>query len=40
MECKIDTAEGVQCRARVADGVQFGSRGYQIEDRDLVGLVL
>ena len=33
-------AAGAQCRANIADGVQFVSQSYQIEDRDLVGLVL
>ena len=40
MECKTGVAEGVQCRTSAADGVQFVSGSYQIEDRDLVGLVL
>ena len=40
LECKTSFAEGVQCTAGFADGVQFVSRGYQIEDRDLFGIVL
>ena len=33
-------AAGAQCKASITDGVQFVSQSYQIEDRDLVGLVL
>ena len=33
-------AAGAQCKASITDGVQFVSQIYQIEDRDLVGLVL
>ena len=40
MECKTGSAEGVQCIAGFADRVQFVSRGYQIEDGDLFGLVI
>ena len=40
MECKTSVVEGVQCRVGVVDRVQFVSWGYQIEDRDFVGLVL
>ena len=40
MECKTSVVEGVQCRVGVVDMVQFVSWGYQIEDRDFVGLVL
>ena len=40
MECKTNVVEGVQCRVGVVDGVQFVSWGYQIEDKDFVGLFL